>query len=47
MGTEATAIEDAVASVLSEGYRTADIAEGSSDHLSTVGMGAEILRRLK
>jgi 3-isopropylmalate dehydrogenase len=47
LGTEAAAIENAVSQVLNEGYRTADIAEGSSDYLSTTAMGSEILRRLK
>ena len=47
LGTEAMAIESAVAEVLREGYRTADIAEGASDHLSTVEMGSQILRRIR
>lgn len=46
LDTEAKAIEDAVSAVLRAGYRTADIADNSSSHLSTVEMGAEILRRL-
>ena len=47
LGSEAAAIEQAVSQVLREGYRTADIAEGASDYLSTVAMGSEILRRIK
>lgn len=44
---EAKAIEDAVASALSDGIRTKDIAAEGEEAVGTVECGSEILRRIK
>ena len=44
---EAAAIENAVKEAISDGVRTADIAEKGDSYLSTSECGDEILRRLK
>lgn len=46
LGAEADRLERAIASVLDEGYRTADIAQPGATRVSTSGMGDAILRTL-
>jgi len=47
MEREALAVEQAVEQVLTEGYRTADIAEPGAETISTSTMGDLIARRVK
>ena len=44
---EAKAIEDAVASALSDGVRTKDIASSNAEYVGTEECGSEIIRRIK
>ena len=46
LGEEADRLEQAVAAVLEEGYRTADIAEPGSAKVSTSAMGDAVLKEL-
>jgi 3-isopropylmalate dehydrogenase len=46
LGAEADRLERAIAAVLEQGYRTADIAQPGDARVSTSGMGDAILEQL-